>query len=212
MRHWQVVLQVVATLVLGGSVPSAQAQISVPRTYSLTEDPAFALFGPTRVTIIRDGSKEVVDQFAPPGPGRPKEFHNHIVYDFQAHKVYSQIVSDPSQHCGVQDYNHPIAPPELDVITGTDALIRELTQGNPPMKPVGTETVNGISAKVMDIPGKAKVWLAQDGGFLVKVVTIDPDGKASTIIEVKQLSFAKPPSSALTPPTGCSQVKSPPRH
>jgi hypothetical protein len=160
------------------------------------------------VKVSRDGFKEVVDQFAPPGPGRPKEFHNHIVYDFQAHKVYSKIVSDPSLPCGVQDYNNPIAPPELDVISGASAIIKELTEGNAQLKQVGTETLNGIPAKVMEVTGKAKVWIAQDGGFPVRVVSIEPDGKATTIIEVKELSFAKPPAAVFTPPTGCAQAAS----
>jgi hypothetical protein len=31
------------------------------------------------VKISRDGSKEVVDQILPVGPGRDKEFHNHLL-------------------------------------------------------------------------------------------------------------------------------------
>ena len=207
MQRRLVILLVGLTLICAWGAGRVQAQGSLPQTYSLTVDPAFSIFGPTRVTIIRDGSKEVVDQFAPPGPGRPKEFHNHIVYDFQAHKVYSKIVSDSSIPCGVQDYPRPIAPPELDVISGTNALIHELTQGNAPLKPAGTETVNGVPTKVMEVGDKYKVWIAQNGGFLVKVVGPDSEGKATTLIEVKDLSFAKPPASAFTPPSGCNEVK-----
>jgi len=32
--------------------------------------------------------------------GRDKEFHNHLLYDFQAHKLYIKVLSDPAVPCG----------------------------------------------------------------------------------------------------------------
>jgi hypothetical protein len=37
----------------------------------------------------------------PVGPGRNKEFHTHILYGFQAHKIYTKVVSDPAVPCSV---------------------------------------------------------------------------------------------------------------
>jgi len=212
MRQRFIVLLAVLTIISGWGLSLLQAQGPTPTTYSLTEDPAFPLLGPSVVKITRDGSKEVVDQIMPVGPGRDKEFHNHLLYDFQAHKLYAKDASNPSVPCGVQDYPDPAAPPEFDPISGSDALTKELTGDHGQMKQVGTEAVNGIAAKVMEFTsdqGNGKVWIAQNGGFPVKIVSIGPDGKAQTMIEVKQLSLAKPPASAFAAPEGsCVPIQS----
>jgi hypothetical protein len=190
------------------------AQSSKPQTYSFTEDPAMAIIAPTVVKVSRDGPKEVVDQIMPPSPGRPKEFHQHILYDFQAHKIYTKLVSDASVPCSVMDYSSPGAPSEFDVITGAADLMQGLTDsGKLRPEQVGSETVNGIAAKVFEVTspqakqGKAKIWLAEKGNYPLKWVGIGPDCMQQTVIEVKQLSFAKPPASTFTPPPGCQQIQ-----
>jgi hypothetical protein len=42
-------------------------------------DPAPSIMGPSIVKIARDGPREAIDQILPVGPGRAKEFHNHIL-------------------------------------------------------------------------------------------------------------------------------------
>ena len=205
MRRRFIVLLAVLTAISGWGLSRLHAQGPTPQAYSLTEDPGFALMGPSVVKISRDGSKEVVDQILPVGPGRDKEFHNHLVYDFQAHKLYTKVLSDPAVPCGVQEYADPAAPPEFDLISGSDALMKELTGGAQP-KQVGVDTVNGIATKVLEVTsakGNGKIWIAQNGGFPVKIAVLGPDGKEMTIIEVKQLSLAKPPASAFAVPAGC---------
>jgi hypothetical protein len=184
----------------------------VPTAYSLTEDPGIPLAGPQVVKIYRDGSKEVIDQTMPPMQGRDKEYRGHLLYDFQAHRLYTQVLSDPGMPCGVQEYNDPTAPGEFDVISGSADILKELTSKGQ-MKQAGTETVNGFASNVMvftspDTDGK--IWVAQKGGFPVKVVFIDKAGKATTFIEVKQLSFAKPPASTFALPAGCASAQLPP--
>jgi hypothetical protein len=210
MRRRFIVLLAVLTSISGWGLSHLRAQGATPQVYSITEDPGFALLGPSIVKISRDGSKEVVDQIMPVGPGRDKEYHGHLLYDFQAHTLYTKILSDPSVPCGVQEYTEPAAPPEFDVISGSDALLKELTGASGQIKQVGTDTVNGIATKVMEVnsgQGKGKVWIAQNGGFPVKIVAIGADGKPLTLIEVKQLSLARPPASAFALPAGCGSVR-----
>jgi len=179
MRRRFIVLLAVLTSISGWGLSHLRAQGATPQVYSITEDPGFALLGPSIVKISRDGSKEVVDQIMPVGPGRDKEYHGHLLYDFQAHTLYTKILSDPSVPCGVQEYTEPAAPPEFDVISGSDALLKELTGTSGQIKQVGTDTVNGIATKVMEVnsgQGKGKVWIAQNGGFPVKIVAIGADG------------------------------------
>jgi hypothetical protein len=209
MRGLRVV--VFGSVLLAGFAVSSPAQTALPQTYSLTQDPAIPIMGPMVITLARDGSKEVVDQVFPPSDVQPKGFHAHLTYDFAAHKIYTQILSDTSVPCSVMTYGSPGAPPEFDVISGAADLMKELTSdAKEPMKQVGTETVNGIAAKVFEengSGGKGRIWLADKGGYPLKIAVIGPDGKEQTMIEVKNLSFAKPAAAKLVPPSGCQEVQ-----
>jgi hypothetical protein len=207
MRHFQSV-GFGLVIIFGSAISYLWAQNAAPQVYSYTEDPAISIMGPTIVKIVRDGPREAVNQIMPVGPGRDKEFHNHILYDFQAHKIYTKLVSDPAVPCTVMDYTSPAAPRGFDMISSAADAMKDMEQQH--IKQIGTETINGIATKVMEATieqGQEKVWVAQNGGFPVKVVITGPDGKAMTIIEVKQLSFAKPPASALLPPAGCKTIQ-----
>jgi hypothetical protein len=162
--------------------------------------------GSSIVKVARDGPREAIDQILPVGPGRAKEFHNHILYDFQAHKIYAQIVTDPSAPCSVMTYTSPAVPDELDVLNVSPDMTEFLAHATPLRK----ETVNGIPAKVMEMTsGQMKVtaWIADPGGYPVKEIMVGQDGKATTMLEVKQLSFAKPSASVFAPPAGCKAVQ-----
>ena len=202
---------VIGAVLALGSVGAARAQSAPPQTYSYSEDPALSILAPTLVTVRRDGSKEAVDQVIPPSPGRDKEFRSHILYDFAAHKIYTQVQSDEGMPCSVMDYTSPGAPPEFDVISGAADLMKELTQdGKVTLTPVGAETLNGVPAKIFEAvspQGKGTIWLSDQGNYPLKVVFIGADGKQETVIEVKDLSFARPPATAFTPPAHCQAIQ-----
>ncbi|MBV9763092.1 MAG: hypothetical protein JO340_21195 [Acidobacteriaceae bacterium] len=209
MRRKLIVLAVLSVGV-NWRLTSSEARSPAPQTYSLTEDPGFSLMGSAIIKISRDGSREVIDQTMPAGPGRDKEYRSHRVYDFAAHKVYLKIVSDPSMACGAQDYADAAAPPELDPVSGADAFIKEIV-GDGQTKEAGAENVNGIAAKVLDVTsptsGNGKIWIAREGGFPVKVAAMGADGKTQTLLEVKQFSLAKPPASTFAIPEGCESAQ-----
>lgn len=186
--------------------PCLWPQTSVPQAYSYIQDPAAGVMGPSVVKVARDGPKEAIDQILPVGPGRAKEFHNHILYDFQAHKIYTRLVSDPSVPCSVMTYTSPAVPDEFDVITASADSIKDFLAH---ARLLRKETVNGIPTKVMELSAdqmKVTAWIADPGGFPVKEVMAPPAGAATTILEVRQLSFARPPASDFAPPTGCKVV------
>jgi hypothetical protein len=194
------------------NVRPAKAQGPAPQAYSITEDPAFSILGPSVVKVMRDGSKEVVDQIMPAGAGRPKEYHGHLVYDFQAHTLYTTVASDPSTPCGAQVYQDAAAPKEFDVVSGGAELMKEMSSPDDKSTPVGNEVLNGIPTRVVKITSSeanAKVWYAQNGGYPVKIVVLDKDGKETPYLEVKQLSFTKPPASAFALPPSCAGVQPP---
>jgi hypothetical protein len=193
-------------IVFTALTPCLWPQTSVPQVYSYIQDPATSLMGPSVVKVARDGPKEAIDQILPVGPGRAKEFHNHILYDLQAHKIYIKLVSDPSVPCSVMAYTSPAVPDEFDVITASADSMKDFLAH---AKLLRRETVNGIPAKVMELTAdqmKVTAWIADPGGFPIKEVMVPPGGAATTMLEVKQLSFARPPASAFAPPTGCKVV------
>ena len=196
----------VAIIILGGLSSSPRADTQAPRTYSYVLDPAVSIAGSAVVKVVRDGPLEAVDQILPASAGRAKEFHTRVLYDFRAHKIYSQVISDPSVPCTVMTYRSPAAPQEFDVITGWAVPMKELLAR---AKQLRKETVNGVSARVMEVKGdqgEQTVWVADRGGFPVKLV-MRPAGKPPiTMLEIKDLSFAKPPASAFTRPSGCQVV------
>ena len=181
-------------------------QSPAPQSYSYTLDPAPNPLGVSVVKLARDGPLEAVDQFFAVGPDGSKDFHNHVLYDFQAHKIYTQILSDPSVPCTVMTYISPAAPPEFDIMIDSPDL--EDLRAHATL--VRRETVNGIPAKVVEMtvgPMKVTAWLADPGGYPVKLVMTAQDGRSTTMLELKQLSFAKPPASAFVPPSVCTAVQ-----
>ena len=193
-------------IALTALTPCLWPQTRVPTVYSYIQDPATGIMGSSVVKVARDGPKEAIDQILPVGPGRAKEFHNHILYDLQAHKIYTKLVSDPSVPCSVMTYTSPAVPDEFDVITASADSMKDFLAHAQLLR---RETVNGIPAKVMELTAdqmKVTAWIADPGGFPVKEVIVPPGGAATTMLEVKQLSFARPPASAFAPPTGCKEV------
>ncbi|HEV2350870.1 MAG TPA: hypothetical protein VG028_13605 [Terriglobia bacterium] len=212
MQRSLVVRLALMTVISGCGLSRLPAQEPTPQAYSLTEDPGIPIMGPEVVKISRDGSKEVVDQTMPVIPGRDKEYHGHLIYDFTAHTLYTIVLSDPGQPCGVQNYNDPAAPMEFDVISGAANMMKELNGPANHARQAGTETLNGMPTKVMEFTSdqaNGKVWLTQRGGYPVKVVMIGKDGKAVTWLEVKNLSFAKPPASTFALPASCASAQIP---
>jgi hypothetical protein len=187
-------------------VPLALSGFAYSQTYSYIQDPGIPIMRTQVVKVYRDGSKELIEQTMPAGVmGREKEYHGRTFYDFQAHKLYVQVLSDPGAPCGLQDLAETTAPSMLDPVGAGADLLKELV-GKGTITQVGTETINGIPTKVMMLTasdGNGKVWLAQNGGYPVRIDSIDKDGKASTMLEVKQLSLAKPTGNFFTPPGNC---------
>jgi outer membrane lipoprotein-sorting protein len=196
-----------AMLASAPAVLSSQAQSShAPQTYSLTEANSMMVDGMT-VKIARDGSKESMEQIVAPsakGPG----MHVRALYDFAAHKVYTIDMTGVSP-CTVVTYTSPAVPAMYDPISGTEEAAAEFDRLKPTV--LRTETINGIAAKVVEIAdpdgqGKTRLWLDEKLNFPVRWVSVGADGKEKTQMEVKSVSFAKPPADLFVPPQNCQAL------
>ena len=185
------------------AAPGLRAQYAAPpTTYSVTQ--INGMFGtPVTMQIYRDGSRAVYDHIQQNGT------NTRSIYDLQAHTNYSWDMANPQNGCSAGtysgDWGDPFNASDVTNLTKTGA------------KQLGNETVNGFSAKVIEAVDpksniKVKVWLETKYGMVVKADMTPPGGGATTtIVETKQLSFAKPNPSLFVLPEPCAKA-GPPVH
>lgn len=191
-------------LAAGVAAPLLGQSSGLPETYSFLS--TNSMIGPEMtVKVNRNGSKELIERTVVPKPGSSNRYHDRVLYDFQAHRIYTVDLS--SQVCSTQVYTSPYAPPQLDPIGGAKEMQDQLA-ANPP-KALGVETVNGMRTNVLESPGgemRSKVWLDEKLKFLVKALIITGNGPGTTVFEMRQLSYAPSPASLFTEPSGCTQI------
>jgi len=192
-------------LVLGLSfgLPHSTAQSpNPPQTYSVTETNAMAGAG-VIMTIYRDGSKAVIEHNSPSTAASPNGSHTRTLYDLEAHRTYSWNTSSVSNPCGSGTFSGDWGDP----FAGSADTAAQIAQLKP--TELGKETINGFSTKVLqaDIPGgTGKIWLDEKSGLIIKSEMAPKNGPVTTMVEIKQLSFAKPPASLFVLPPSCAQA------
>ena len=189
--------------------PELVAQYAkVPDAYSVTEVNNMFVEGMT-MEITRDGTRAVVDQSYPPRESRPNGYHTRTFYDIQAGKSYTQDLLQFGGPCTGANFSGDWGDPfAMTAEINADAAKR-------PLKDLGPGTVNGMAAKVLEVPVEgmptpAKAWLEGKYGLVLKLEMAMPGKPQATFFEVKKVSFAKPPAGALAQPASCVAAGPPP--
>jgi hypothetical protein len=191
-----------AAIVAAVGVSNLAAQYApAPETYHVTQLSSFV--GPTTTQQIwRDGSKAVVENNSPSAEPGGKVSRVRTVYDLTAHTSVSWDPGDPAAQCGTGKYGGDWGDPFASSAQMSGELLSKKTT------PAGMETVNGVSAKVVDADlgadGKARVWLEPKYGLIMKAELTAPNAAPRVILESKSVSFAKPPPAVFALPAGCS--------
>jgi len=191
-----------------GSAPivAVPAQSPPPRTYSFTMLNNMMVPDLT-LRVYRDGARELLDESRPVSAESPKGFHVRILYDFQAHKLYTLDLTEPSSPCGVQALTESEVPAMYDIITGTE-LTKGLADAHP--RTVGAESINGVPATILEVPNPngppQRAWVAVKGGYIVKIAMVPKNGPSQLLLEVRDLAFAKPDASLLAVPAACAKA------
>lgn len=186
----------------------AYAAAQTPTSYSVTE--INAMFGvPMNVEVYRDGNRAVVDSSSAASAAGSKAVHTRTLYDLQAGRSYTADLNNPSVPCGAATFSGDWGDP----FALSAEVLSDLAGKNP--KTLGTETLAGVAAKVMQVQDPAgkmnsKVWVDEQHRLVVKLQMIPAGGAAQTVIEVKQLSLAKPAPSVFAMPAGCAGAASRP--
>src|ERR1022692_4555531 len=189
--------------------PELVAQYAkAPDTYSVTEVNNMFMAGMT-MEVTRDGTRAVVDQSYPPREGSPKGYHTRTFYDIPAGKSYTQDLLQPGGPCTGANFSGDWGDP----FAMTAQINAEAAKK--PLKDLGPGTVNGMAAKVMEVPVEgmptpAKVWVEAKYGMVLKLDMAMPGKPQATLIEVKKVSFAKPDAGALAQPASCVAAGPPP--
>jgi len=192
-------LYAVAVLPLPGQSPQ-------PQTYSVSAvgmGTVESMFTGKESTlkIFRNGPKELIDVTIAPWEANPKGVHTINLFDLQAHKVYMRNVTHNT--CSWMRYVSADMP-NYDPIAAS-AMAAGFAKQN---SNATTEIVNGIPARIEEVSGppeqgKARIWLAEKGKFIVKVEMTPPNGNPIKMLEVKQVNFTQPLDSYFVTPSNC---------
>jgi len=180
---------------------------NLPTTYTIAENNA--MFGHTMMMkIYRSGSKALVDSRSGADWPGPKPVHTRALYDLNTQQTLSWDLNDSSVPCGNSTFSGSWGDPFED----SASLLADVYKQNP--KQVGTETIHGMTAKVLeaDAPAaKTRVWVDDKYGLLLKAQSIPVNGAPLTIIEVTDVSYSVPPASLFAVPASCAAAAAAPR-
>src|SRR5579864_1207380 len=187
--------------------PTIHAQYAPPpQAYTVVE--TNSMFGPAvTMQIYRDGSRALVDtsHAAQPG-GQPS--HLRTLYDLGTHQNYTWDLLNSDVPCGAGTFSGDWGDPFAMSSEMNGDLAKQ--QG----KPAGTATLNGVATKIFEASmpdADAKVWVEQRYGLIMKL-TMGPKGTSGkTMIEVSQLTLAKPAASLFALPPACAKAAAAPR-
>ena len=190
------------------TVPRLPGQSPQPQTYSVTAvgmGTVESMFSGKESTlkIFRHGPKELIDVSIAPWEANPKGIHTINLFDLPAHKVYMRNVTHGT--CSWMRYVSAEMPNYDPIAASASAPPADFGKQGPN---AATEIVNGIPARIQEISGppeqgKARVWIAEKGKFIVKMEMTPPDGKPIKMLEVKQVSFTPPLDSYFVTPSNC---------
>ncbi len=134
--------------------------------------------------IYRDGNKVLIDQSLPPSHAGSKGSHVRMVYDLQAHTIYSWDLINPNAPCSPGRFDGD--GNWQDPFTFAGSMNAEIAKGSP--KHLGTEAINGVTAEVLEAAGpdsRAKIWIEQTYGLVIRLQVGMGSGPYETKYEVK---------------------------
>jgi len=161
-----------------------------PMSYTVVQHNT--LFGPpTTTTFYRNGSKAAMDIVHP-------DTHVRSVLDLQAHTSISWDASQAAAECGNSTFKGDWGDP----FVGSAGFLDDINKQHP--TPVGTETVNGVSAKVSEFvmegaTAKSKVWVDPKYGMIMRLLLAEPGGAPKVAWETTKMIFDAPPAAMFVP-------------
>ncbi len=194
-------LAVTVAATLAAALP-AQKPVE-PMAYAVTMQ--YQAVGPKALTTTyRLGQKVVVDRTVPPEEayGNFGRTHTRTLLNFETRRSLRWDPLDPSAPCVRSNF----LPDDTNVWDNPFVSASDLASTD--MKQVGTATLHGISAKVLQSTDDrllaAKLWVDPRTGLILKTQFISPQtGSGRAYAEVTDFSLNAPPASIFQVPAQC---------
>ncbi len=176
---------------------SATAQ-TVPPPTAYTVTLTNSVFGsPQVMKVSRLESKALVDLVSQDKLADPKASHTRSLYDLDKGRNLSWSWPDSSAGCSTGTFSGDWGDPFTGAADVTAQGARQ----------VGTETILGMPAKIMDASSPAahvKAWIDTKFGMILKAQMSPPGGELKTVIEVTSINLTAPPASIFVYPASCA--------
>lgn len=174
-----------------------------PGSYTVTMH--FRAAGPNAVTTTyRLGPKVVADRTVPPEEayGNFGRTNTRTLLNLETNRSLLWDPKDPSVPCVRSNFR----PDDADIWDNPFASASDMA--SPDMKQVGTTTLHGVSAKILQSTDDGllanKLWVDPRTGLVLKAQLISRDGGGGrTVSEVTDFSLRPPPASIFEVPTQC---------
>jgi WSC domain len=206
-------LSSLSILVLGVANLAAQ-YAKPPDAYSISYTESLMMPNQS-VKIYRDAHQVVTEEMTPRSGQMTQATHTRDYLNLNNHEDWTLDLADSSIPCGMSTQGGSPTGDwsgnPFEWLSGFFGI--DLTKTRPPQ--VGTDTVAGMKAKVFQMAGpggqKAKIWVDEKYGLLLKMASPGKSGGLETMLEVKSFTVGKPPASVFAMPARCakSQAASP---
>lgn len=199
------IARIIASLCLISAAASGIAQTAPPTAYTVTEAVVGGAPGTTN-TIRRNGSK-VLSELVQPAQGATPASRTLTIYDLAKGTTVSWNPGANPPACSAGKFSGDWGDP-FAVISDVNASI---AKGE--LKPTGTETVNGIPARIYagsSPQATMKVWVDMKDGLVLRADMSAPGQAAMRVVDIKSVVLSAPAPALFAVPAACAGVKPPP--
>jgi hypothetical protein len=176
-----------------------------PTAYTISE----ALPGPSTgtMTIYRNGTLVMIEYRHPDKPPGTAGYLTRSLYDLKAGVSHSWDPSGTPVACSVGTFTGDWGDP----FAGAGEVTSAVAKGD--LKPVGIETLAGVSTKVYagTMQGaNIKAWLDEKDGLVVKVAYGAPGAPMQNMVDIRSYVKGLPAAAVFASLPPCVSVKPPP--
>jgi hypothetical protein len=184
-------------------LPLAYTQSVSPTEYTVTQGTA----GGGISIIYRSGTK-ALQELHVPANGTAPAGHSLTLYDLTAGTYWIWNPTDNPIQCS----SGSIKGDWGDPFKQSAGMGESIQKGE--LKPAGTETIGGIPTQIYTQSSDQvaiKVWYDSKDNLVLRATMTMPGSPATTMADIREVSFAPPSPELFSLPAACTAAKAPPK-